>query len=261
MRLLALALLLAQAPQGADARLKKLASKVAFARPGPGSDEARRVVEFLTAPERWAAGFRTVEEKIGAFSDATAVEVTFDFDGREFAKMAGDTRIRFNLAKLEEYQRKLDALERQRKELAKQGKKMVFRLPPAKLERFIPHELCHVLQKQRKVDAPEWFVEGLAQWVGDDPNVLIGFGLAGKKVDGIESPSADPDDVYARGHLFFMWLESRGALRKAARAAFFEAVPWRKALEDATGLAWDKLVPAERDWSAAEAAKLRPEEK
>ena len=261
MRLIALALLVTQAPQGAEERLKKLASQVTFVRPEPQNDEARRVLELLTSPDRWAAGFRTVEGKIGAFSDATALEVTFDFDGREFAKMAGDTKLRFNLGKLEEYQKKLDALERQRKDLAKQGKKMVFRLPPAKLERFIPHELCHVLQKQRKVEAPEWFVEGLAQWVGDDPNVLIGFGLAGKKVDGIESALADPDDVYARGHLFFMWLESRGALRKAARAAFFEAVPWKKALEDATGLAWDKLVPAERDWSLREAEKLRPKEK
>ncbi len=258
MRLLALALLLVQAP---DERLKKLASQVTFAKPGPGSDEARRVVELLTAPDRWSAGFRTVEEKVGRFSDATAVEVTFDFDDREFAKMAGDTRIRFNLAKLEEYQRKLDAIERQRRELANQGKRIVFRLPPAKMERFIPHELCHVLQKQRKVEAPEWFVEGLAQWVGDDPNVLIGFGLAGKKVDAIGSPLAAEDDVYARGHLFFLWLDSKDALKKAVRAAFFESVPWKKALEDATGLAWDKLVAAERDWSAAEAAKLRPKEK
>ncbi len=62
MRLLAFALLLLQ---GADERSKKLASQVAFERPAGGSDEARRVVELLTAPERWAAGFRTVEEKIG----------------------------------------------------------------------------------------------------------------------------------------------------------------------------------------------------
>ena len=138
---------------------------------------------------------------------------------------------------------------------------MVFRLPPAKLERFVPHELCHVLQKQRKVEAPEWFEEGLAQWVGEDPNVLTGFAIAGKKVEVIDVATSDPDDVYARGHLFFLWLESRGALKKAVRAAFFESVPWKKALEDATGLTWDKLIAAEREWSAVEAAKLRPKEK
>jgi len=261
MRMLVLVALAAVVPQAGEERLKKLASQVTFARPEARSDEARRVVELLTASERWAAGFRTVEEKIGAFADATAVEVTFDYDGREFAKMSGDTKIRFNLQKLEDYRRKLDALDRQRQELAKQGKKMVFRLPPAKLERFVPHELCHVLQKQRKVEAPEWFEEGLAQWVGEDPNVLAGFAIAGKKVEVIDVATSDPDDVYARGHLFFLWLESRGALKKAVRAAFFEAVPWKKALEDATGLAWDKLMAGEREWSAVEAAKLRPKEK
>ncbi|HVE38476.1 MAG TPA: hypothetical protein VNM14_01225 [Planctomycetota bacterium] len=261
MRLLALALLLSQVPPGAEERAKKLAAQVRVAKPESRSDEARRVIELLGTPERWAAGFRTVEEKIGAFSDDTAVEVTFDYDGREFAKMAGDTKVRFNLTKLEEYRRKLDALDRQRQELAKQGKKMVFRLPPAKLERFVPHELCHVLQKQRKVEAPEWFEEGLAQWVGDDPNVLIGFALAAKKVDGIESSLSDPEDVYARGHLFFLWLDSKNVLRKAVRAVFFESVPWKKALEDASGLAWEKLVAAEREWSLREVEKLRPKEK
>jgi hypothetical protein len=257
----ALALLAALLPQANDDRSKKLASQVAVARPESRSDEARRVIELLSAPERWAAAFRTVEEKIGAFSDATAIEVTFDYDGREFAKMAGDTKIRFNLSKLEEYRKKLDALDRQRQELAKLGKKMIFRLPPAKLERFIPHELCHVLQKQRKVEAPEWFEEGLAQWVGDDPNVLVGFALAAKKVEPIESSLSDPEDVYARGQLFFLWLDSRGVLRKSVRAVFFESVPWKKALEEATGLAWDKLVAAEREWSLREAEKLRPKDK
>jgi len=259
--MLILAVLSALAPQSAEERAKKLAAQVTFARPEARGDEARRVVEMLTAPERWTAAFRTVEEKIGAFADTTAVEVTFDYEGREFAKMSGDTKIRFNLAKLEDYRKKLDALERQRQDLAKQGKKMVFRLPPAKLERFVPHELCHVLQKQRKVDAPEWFEEGLAQWVGEDFNVLTGFAIAGKKVDVVDAATSDPDDVYARGHLFFLWLDSRGALKKAVRATFFDSAPWKKALEDATGLPWEKLTAAEREWSAAEVVKLRPKEK
>src|SRR4029434_5226589 len=163
--------------------------------------------------------------------------------------------------KLEDYRRKLDALERQRQELAKQGKRMVFRLPPAKLERFIPHELCHVLQKQRRVEAPEWFEEGLAQWVGEDLNVLTGFAIAGKKVEAVDTATSDPDDVYARGHLFFLWLDSRGVLKKAARAAFCESGHWKRPLKDAPGLAWDKLTAAEREWSAAEVVKLRPKEK
>src|SRR6185436_9280189 len=113
MRTLVLVAVAALATQAGEERLKKLASQVTFARPDARSDEARRVVDLLTAPDRWAAAFRTVEEKIGPFADATAVDVTFDYDGREFAKMAGDTKVRFNLAKLEDYRRKLDALDRQ----------------------------------------------------------------------------------------------------------------------------------------------------
>ncbi len=255
--LLAAALLV----QGADERARKLAAKVAFAKVEPRSDEQKKVLALLTSPERWAAGFRTVEEKLGPFSDETALSVTFDYDGREFVKMSGKTTIRFNMPKLEAYQKKLDDLERQKQELAKQGKRMVFRLPPAKLERFIPHELTHALQKQRGCEAPEWFDEGLAQWVGDDPNVLAGFALAGKKAEAIEAASADPDDVYARGHLFFKWLDARGALRKAVRLAFFDGAGWKKALEEATGLAWEKLAAAEQEWSALELEKLRPKPK
>jgi hypothetical protein len=253
------ALLLALvAAQNADQRGRELAARVRFAAAETKSDEARRVVALLSDPSRWAAGFREVEEKLGAFADDSALDVTWDYAGDEFAKMAGKTVIRFNLGRLEAYRRKLDELEKQRQELAKQGKRMVYRLPPAKIERFIPHELVHVLQKQRGCEAPEWFDEGLAQWLGDDPNVLVGFALSGRKPDGIEAPLADPNDVYARGHLFFKWLDSKGVLRKAVRAAFFEGVAWKRALEDATGLAWEKLVAAEKDWSARELEKLRP---
>jgi len=248
-----LAVALLGALQG-DPRLKKLAEQVTIA-PVASS----KVTAMLSDRARWAAGFKTVEEKLGGrFDDATAVEVTWDYEGSEFAKMAGDLKIRFNLAKLEAYQKKLDELEVRRVELAKEGKRMVYRLPPAKMERFIPHELTHVLQKQRKVAAPEWFEEGLAQWVGDDPNVLIGFALSGKSVGLVDERLAEPDDVYARGHLFFKWLDSRGAVKKAVQAAFFDAVPWKKALEDAAGLEWSALAAAEQAWSARELEKLRP---
>lgn len=244
---------LAGALQG-DPRLKRLGEQVSFA-----AVPASKATALLSDRARWAAGFKTVEDKLGGrFDDATAVEVTWDYEGAEFAKMAGDLRIRFNLAKLEAYQKKLDELEERRRELAKEGKRMVYRLPPAKIERFIPHELTHVLQKQRKVQAPEWYEEGLAQWVGDDPNVLIGYALSGKAVGRIDEKPADPDDVYARGHLFFKWLDSKGAVRKAVQPAFFDGVAWKKALEDAVGLDWGALVAAEQAWSARELEKLRP---
>lgn len=261
MRIVPLLLSLA-ALQGADDRAKKNAERIAFAKVEARNDEEKSVLALLTDRPRWAASFKEVEEKLGGvFKDDTAVEVTFDYDGDEFAKMAGVTRIQFNLRRLEAYQKKLDDLDRQRRELAKQGKRITFRLPPAKFERFIPHELTHVLQKQNGAEAPEWFEEGLAQWVGDDPNVLIGFALSERKVESIEGPVSEGNDVYARGHLFFKWIESKGAIRKTCSAALFGGVPWKKALEDATGLAWDKLLPAEREWSVKEVDRLRPPKK
>lgn len=255
-------MLLVLAAQGADDRAKKLADRVSFSKVEAGSEEGKRVLGLLTDRARWAAAFKEVEEKLGgAFRDETAVEVTFDYEGEEFAKMAGKTTLRFNLRKLEAYQKNLDDLERRRRDLAKQGKRMVFRLPPARMERFIPHELTHVLQKQRGVEAPEWFDEGLAQWVGDDPNVLTGFALAGKKPDSIDAPLAEANDVYPRGHLFFKWLDGKGALRKGVAAAFFGGVPWKKALEEATGLGWDAILAAEKEWSVREVEKLRPAKK
>jgi hypothetical protein len=260
MRIACLLALLALTQSGE--RWKTLAGGVRIAAAQPATDPGKRVTALLSDPARWAAGFRTVEDKLGGkFADGTTVEVVWDYDGAEFAKMAGRTTIRFNLKKLELYQAKLEELERRREELAKDGKRMVYRLPPAKLERFIPHELTHVLQKQRGVEAPEWFEEGLAQWVGDDPNVLIGYALAGKQVGLVGELLPDPDDVYARGHLFFKWLDSRGGLRKAVQASFFGGVSWKKAIEDATGLGWEALRAEEAPWSARELDKLRPPEK
>jgi len=255
-------LLCLAASQESDERAKKLAARMTFAPVEGKSDEEKRVLALFTDRARWAAGFKEVEQKLGgSFAEDTTVGVTFDYDGDEFAKMAGKTTVRFNLRKLEAYRKKLDDLDRQRQELAKQGKRMVFRLPPAKIERFIPHELTHVLQKQKGVEAPEWFDEGLAQWVGDDPNVLVGFALAEKRVESIEAPLADANDVYPRGHLFFKWLDQQGALRKACASALFGGVPWKKALEEAAGLPWEKIVSAEKEWSARETEKLRPARK
>jgi hypothetical protein len=253
-----LGLLLAAGP-GDEERARRLAEAVKFAVAPPSSPEGERVLALLSDRGRWAAGFRTVETRLGvAFAEDTKVEVTWDYDGDEFVKMSGKTTLRFHLGKLEAYQAKLDELDRRRKELAKEGKKLVYRLPPAKMELFIPHELVHVLQKQKGAEAPEWFEEGLAQWVAEDPNLLVGFALTGRPVIPVDGPPAEPNDVYARGHLFFLWLQSRGALKGAVRAFLADGVPWRKALEDAAALPWAALSEAEQKAGTKEITKYRP---
>lgn len=240
-------------------RAEKLFDKVTFAKVEPSGDEERRVVEVLSKKENWIAAFRALEEKLGPFPDGLAVKVGFDWPGDEYAhggSGAGGGWVRFNLPKLAGYQKKVDAIERQRQAAEKEGKRLVFRVPPARFDRMIWHELTHVLQRGH--DSPDWFKEGMAEWAADDPNCLASFANAGKKVERIETALGDKNDTYARGHLFWKWLESRGAARKVVDATVHARKPWKASLEEATGLDWEKLSAAEREWSAKEAEKLRP---
>jgi hypothetical protein len=239
-------------------RAVRLFERVKFDPVEPQSDEARRVVEILTRQEHWLAGFRVVEEKLGPFPDGIPIRVSFDWEGPEFARAGlegASGRVRFNLARLEEYEKRTDELRRLREDLRRQGKDGVFRVPPARLDRMIHHELVHIFQ--RRLSAPEWFTEGMAQWAADDPNCLYAFATAGREVGSIEASPEDPTDVYPRGHLFWLWLGDRGAAKPVAAASVLRGVPWRKAIEDATGLAWVTVVAAEAEWSAREIGRYR----
>jgi hypothetical protein len=239
-------------------RSEALFEQVTIQAPEPASPEQKRILDVLTKKENWVSAFRAIEEKLGRFPDTLRVKVTFDWTGEEFAQGAGAGTtgvVRFNLPKLEEYLKKLDDLDQQRKDLARQGKRLVYKVPPARFDRIIYHELTHVLQAG--YPAPDWFIEGMAVWLADDANTLYGFGVAGKKVESIETPLSEKHDCYARGHLFFKWLSDRGSLRKVARATLFERRTWKRALEDSTDLPWESLVPAELEWSEKEIEKFR----
>jgi hypothetical protein len=249
----------APATQGAPDRAEKFFERVAIQKVDPSSDEERRVVEVLARKEHWVAAFRALEEKVGPFPDETSVKVTFDWAGDEYAHGGATSEkgwVRFNLKKLEQYQKKIDEIDKQRKALEAAGKRAVFRVPPARFDRMIWHELTHVLQ--RGADAPDWFKEGMAEWVSEDVNVLASFAASDRKVGGIEAPMQEKAETYARGHLFWKWLDSKGAARKTAAATVVARRDWKIALEEATGLPWEKLVAAEQEWSAKEVEKLRP---
>jgi hypothetical protein len=228
--------------------------RVSFEAIAPATDEGRRVVEGLTRKEAWAAGFRAVEEKIGPFPAGLTVRVSFDWPGDEYGQGSGSGDrgwVRFNLSKLEDYQRKVDEIERRKKSLEAEGKKPVFRVPAARLDRMVWHELTHVLQ--RGCEGPDWFREGMAVWVSEDPNSLAAFTNAGKQVASIDTQLPEKNDAYARGHLFWKWLDSKGVARKVAQATVIDRKDWKSTLVEATGLSWESLVAEEREWSATAA--------
>src|SRR2546428_8421522 len=241
-------------------RAEKFFERVSIQKVEPKSDEARRVMDVLTRKENWLAAFRAVEEKVGTFADGVTVKATFDWSGDEYAHggATGDQGwIRFNLARLEEYQKKIDAIEKRRKEEEEKGRKVVFRVPPARFDRILWHELTHVLQ--RGYDGPDWFKEGMAVWVSDDPNCLAAFANAGKMAESIETALSDINDTYARGHLFWKWLASKNLVKKVVDATVIGRGEWKKSLAEAADLPWEKLVAAEQEGRAKELPKIRPE--
>src|SRR5688572_18798711 len=222
----------------------------------PESDRGERVLAMLRKKENWLEAYRVIEARLGPMRERMSVRVSFDYDGEEVAQAAargGFGRIRFNLKRLEDYQLKLDNFEIQKKELAKKGSRLVFKVEPARLDRVIWHELTHIFHGD--YEAPEWFKEGLAQWISDDLSPIQAFALARKEVQGVERPVAEKADIYARGHLFWRWIEARGAIQAAVRASILEGGAWKPSMEKAVGLSWTDLDAAERAWSAREIEK------
>ncbi len=232
--------------------------RIEFGAASPDTDEERKVLELLSKRDHWVGAFRTIERSFGAFPDNLLLKVDFNLQGAEAGWGAGrdsEGKIRFNLKVLGNIQRKRDEIEEKSKEVQARGGKVVYKVPPAKIERVIYHELTHVLQREFK--APDWFNEGMAQYISDDPNNLYGFALSNKPVEEIDAPAEDPHDAYARGHLFWKWLDSRSVVKKVVELTVFQRKEWKDALEEATGLPWAVLVIAEKHWSAAELQKYK----
>jgi hypothetical protein len=98
----------------------------------------------------------------------------------------------------------------------------------------------------------------MASWIGDDPNYMAAFAEAGKKVEPIDRALADGDDAYARGHVFWKWVEARGAVKAAAQATVLGRGGWRESLEHVLGIPWQEIVAVEHAWSAQEMERARP---
>jgi hypothetical protein len=233
-------------------------SRVTFDHPEASTDEERKVLEVLLRREAWLEAFHAVEERAGRFPEGLSIRVGFDWKGDEYAHGGSGPSggwIRFNLKKLGEYQKVIDELESRRVAEEKKGRHFAFSVPPARMDRMIWHELTHVLQAG--LESPEWFKEGMAVWVSDDPNCLASFARTAKKVEGIETVLDERGDVYARGHLFFKWLEGRGVTRKVIDATLVTRKPWKASLEEATGLSWEAIQASELEGSRKELEKIR----
>jgi hypothetical protein len=257
----------AAAPQGED-RPKKLVDAVSF----PSAeqvkewtakgDEHKRVLDVVLKRDHWIAAVRAIEERLGAMGDWTLEVKLSAWDSSHPAhghREGTKAEILFNMRRLGEYERKMDEHRRRQEALAKEGKRMVWRVPPIRYERLIWHELAHVFQGE--VATPDWFHEGLASWIGDDSCYLYDFAVANKEVADVDARLTRDEDPYGRGQFFMKWLDSkigREGMKKVAKAVYADRTDWKKALTEATSLEWDALKKAELDATRTAAAKLRP---
>ena len=237
-----------------DERADRFFDRMKIDPPDLSDDVQRRVVVYLLQKELWVGAYTEISNRLGVFPDNLDVGVDFKYGGPEAAvtvSQGTERKIRFNLKRLVEHQKQLDEVAR----LKREGKAIEFDVPPMKMDRLIPHEMTHVFQGV--TDAPRWFIEGMAQLMGDDLNAVCQFVHEGRKVRGVDAEITESNEIYARGHLFWKWLDQRSATPKAIELAFGRRIPWKKALEEATNRTWADIVAEEREWSAREIRRLK----
>ena len=251
MRLALLVLSLAVLP---DERAERYFERMKIEAPDLSDDVARRVVVYMLQKEHWVGAFTDVSDRFGRFPDDLELSVDFKLDAEEIGRTSSagnEWKISFNLKKLVELQKRYDQVEQWKRE----NKRMVFKVPPLKMDRLIYHEVTHILQGQ--FDAPRWFVEGMAQMVGDDLNAVCQFVKDNKSIRGLDNEITDRLETYARGHLFWKWLDTRGATLRTYELAFVKRLPWKQALEEATNRSFANIVAEEREWATQEVQKYK----
>lgn len=220
------------------------------------SEQHARVVEIVADRQNWVEGLKRIEQKLGFFDEELTVAVTLDeWDSTQAALGGGrdgDGAIKFNMKTLAAYQHRIDEFEA----LQKEGPLKIY-VPPTQIKRTVWHELTHVYQDE--LESPEWFREGMACLVEQNESVLRWFAYEKREVKPLDEEPAK-DEVYARGWLFWLWLEEEAGaegVRQIARATCADGMKWRDAVEATLEMKWNDVIKAEREWSVEHVAKIR----
>lgn len=217
-----------------------------------------RVVDLVMNRRNWVEGLKRIESRLGFFEEELEITVTLEeWDGQQ-AALGGGTggkgAIKFNMKTLATYQKRIEEFET----LQKEGKLKIY-VPPTQIKRTVWHELTHVFQDP--LECPDWFREGMACTVEQNPSVLRSFAYNDRKVKSLKE-EPPKDEVYARGWLFWLWLEeavgARG-VKQIARATCLDGMKWKSAVEATTELRWEKILAQEQKWSAKHIRSLREE--
>jgi hypothetical protein len=213
------------------------------------SEWHKKVCDILLDPALWAASLKTIEERTGIKAEKLEIKVTLGTI-KEAPAVGHGTKgkgaVELDIDQLAKYAKGADEIRR----LQLKGVAVV--VPPAKTESVIPHELTHCFQGTMQ---PDWFLEGMACYVTADPNILLGFRAAGRKVAAVDE-EMPREWTFARGWAFFEWMKAKHDVTKFIALAISGKTAADAAAE-VTGLSWDDLKKAEAEWSATWVRKFK----
>lgn len=204
-----------------------------------------KVLKIVLDPAHWAESLERIEVRTGQKSEKLDIEVKLvrleEIPARAHGK-GGAGVVELDIDRLAKYAESAAIHDKLK------AKGVVSIVPPARTEHIIPHELTHCFQG---VTQPLWFLEGMASYVGREPNHVLGYRAGGGKTVPIDEPHPR-EWIYARGWAFFECLEAKhgaDAVKAFIRDAL-AGMPAHEAAAKAAGMKWEEFRAKERDASA-----------
>ena len=223
-------------------------------------DVERRVIAEISNRKTWAAALKQIKTRLGFEVDRCKVKVElYEADGNTPAQGGGRFGrgiVRFNMRRLVEYRKELDAAE-EKKEL---GVGVRWIVPPMPFQAILTHELSHVFCGTLE---EKWVSEGLATYVTEDTSLMHAFAQDEKKVGTVEG-AIGKIEAYARGAAFITWLEDRAGtegVHDFVRRVTRKGESTQTAATAVASMDWPRLLLSEQEWSKKWLAGFRKSER
>ncbi|OHB76135.1 MAG: hypothetical protein A2Z34_07690 [Planctomycetes bacterium RBG_16_59_8] len=192
-------------------------------------------VDFLKNPQTWAAMLKTIDERADFYSDNVQIVVKLVPTGNYGLGrgVLGHGTMILN------YENMARAISLSRGSVD----------PPQKI---ITHELCHIFHAA-KISLPLFLNEGMAEYVAMKEDQLGPYFDSKKEVKNLdESVNIGFDERYARGLIFFKYLDSKykqASAKKFIVLTCLQEKDYKEGLQEITGKSWEKILKEELEWA------------
>lgn len=197
----------------------------------------KEIVEWIKNKDNWAEAFKKIDEKLGLFCEDTDIKISFSKDTRGYEMVSQGFRAKgYTKVNIDAVARVVSA--------AKRGQ-----APGCSLAGLFTHELVHTYQGFTE---PLWLVEGWAEYVGGDTNMLLAmFVYKSTPIDYVNKASGNM--AYARGPIFFHYLREKHGedkLKSFVNLCVNKKTHYKEALEKTLKMSWEKLLEEEKEYAS-----------